>query len=483
MSRAPSDNVRRAARALADLSRNGCVSVERRDELLVASGVPRGSWDRTVRALEGLGVVAVERTQPGDAKPCSFVVDVELARSISAGASPPKTVTPVRRARKDEQGWVYIAVAGPYLKIGWSSDPERRLTELRSESPEEVALLGSFPGTRIDESELLQAFAPYRTRGEWFSATSDVLQLAHSILERRGARESVGEPARVCEPAHRATLKTQKTAQNEETNNNGRDRELVSQRRADEDGLTPLERMIAKAVAIAVGTAVREAVAVLGSSPSPPARAPAPTVTPPARPEASPADLDVPPPAPCPVHGERVVVPRGSDRVLFWGCKGWRSDHGCGTQTISVEAHATNHRAAIASRALEAVRQTRQESERAERMRGRERPHDLTRLEPGQGKELIKARAARDPRVDPVPGDVVSTGGAERHVLTVAGGRVTWDVVGMAGEQHSAALEQWCRWAKGARVVKRGLPPVGQAVATLLESCRVVADKEPVTSP
>lgn len=71
MSRAPSDNVRRAARALADLADpDGRVVVGHRDELLRASGVPLGSWDRTEKALQRLGVVThVTRAPKGSGLP------------------------------------------------------------------------------------------------------------------------------------------------------------------------------------------------------------------------------------------------------------------------------------------------------------------------------------------------------------------------------------------------------------------------------
>jgi hypothetical protein len=513
VTRAPSENVRRAAGAMADLARNGCVSVDHRDELLVASGVPRGSWDRVVKQLERLGVVAVQRTSPGEARPSSFVVDVARARDLSAvlPAGPPPKRRPNRAKRPAPsrgEGRVYFALAGEHLKIGWSEDPETRVYRLQGANGDEVSLLGTVPGSRDDESALHGRFAGHKARGEWFYAPrgGELLRAVREILTRGTPGEAVsqGEPDRAGpepvpsqpEPVNPDSSKPR--ALRDKHNNNG---SLSTMSGPRESGVgEPGERSDPAREARSAGVVPvqvnlpwdpQEAIELLetllagyrsrvadGGATVVRVLPPAPVERPPAPAHAAAsalADLEVPPPEACPVHGERVVAPpRKSDGALFWGCKGWRSDHHCGTQTVSVEAHAAAHRAAAITATRAASKQERQDTEREERMRGRERPKDLSTLEPLHLKGLMKARKGRDPRLDPHMGDEVCSGTVTRRVRARTKARVVWDVVDMDGETHSAAVDQWVRWAHEGSVVRLGPSPVVHDVASLVESVRSV---------
>lgn len=66
-------------------------------------------------------------------------------------------------------GYVYAIKSGELIKLGWSSDPRRRLWEVRSEIGAEVDLLGYAPGTKHHEQELHEICAAQRVRGEWFT--------------------------------------------------------------------------------------------------------------------------------------------------------------------------------------------------------------------------------------------------------------------------------------------------------------------------
>lgn len=74
------------------------------------------------------------------------------------------------------QSVIYIAqrVRDEAVKIGWTSDVERRLRELRKVESDGVVLLAAFPGEKRDESALHELFAKYRLEGEWFALPFDV---------------------------------------------------------------------------------------------------------------------------------------------------------------------------------------------------------------------------------------------------------------------------------------------------------------------
>lgn len=72
---------------------------------------------------------------------------------------------------------VYFAAVSGYIKVGFSSDPVKRVgttTVDKTIKPtgvhggDEVTLLGWFPGDRKAERLAHEALAPYRAAGEWF---------------------------------------------------------------------------------------------------------------------------------------------------------------------------------------------------------------------------------------------------------------------------------------------------------------------------
>lgn len=58
------------------------------------------------------------------------------------------------------------------IKIGWTSDVERRMKELRKEGGS-VVLLAVLPGDKPDELRLHEQFAAHRLDGEWFAVAAE----------------------------------------------------------------------------------------------------------------------------------------------------------------------------------------------------------------------------------------------------------------------------------------------------------------------
>ena len=72
--------------------------------------------------------------------------------------------------RGSEPGFVYFmgAPTGIRIKIGYSKDPQKRLSGVRVGSPSAIVLRGMFPASRDVERGLHRYFADDHISGEWF---------------------------------------------------------------------------------------------------------------------------------------------------------------------------------------------------------------------------------------------------------------------------------------------------------------------------
>lgn len=74
-------------------------------------------------------------------------------------------------------GYVYFIQAGDVglIKIGWATDPKRRLTQMQPHCPIPLRLLHSERGTGADERAVHGRFAEHRAHHEWFHPVSELL--------------------------------------------------------------------------------------------------------------------------------------------------------------------------------------------------------------------------------------------------------------------------------------------------------------------
>lgn len=70
------------------------------------------------------------------------------------------------------------------VKIGWTSDLDRRFDQLQTASPHTLHLLGVHVGPREVETIYHRDLAPYRQRGEWFFLTREVRRCFCVTLSR-----------------------------------------------------------------------------------------------------------------------------------------------------------------------------------------------------------------------------------------------------------------------------------------------------------
>lgn len=73
------------------------------------------------------------------------------------------------------EGFVYLISWGEEnpVKVGWSTQPFKRLKEIQTSHPHELKILGVFPGARPLEKEAHRAMGnTLRRSGEWFEWTA-----------------------------------------------------------------------------------------------------------------------------------------------------------------------------------------------------------------------------------------------------------------------------------------------------------------------
>jgi hypothetical protein len=76
----------------------------------------------------------------------------------------------------EREGVVYFIQSGKDgpIKIGWSQDVGRRMSELQVANALPLALLGVTPGTMETESEFHARFAHLRMKAEWFKDSPEI---------------------------------------------------------------------------------------------------------------------------------------------------------------------------------------------------------------------------------------------------------------------------------------------------------------------
>lgn len=86
-----------------------------------------------------------------------------------------------RAQRRGVQGYVYLIIEVlpggglRYGKIGYSTNPAKRVAELQTGNPRPLALHLSKPGTEADEAALHQKYIQHNVLQEWFHITKELL--------------------------------------------------------------------------------------------------------------------------------------------------------------------------------------------------------------------------------------------------------------------------------------------------------------------
>lgn len=85
-----------------------------------------------------------------------------------------------------EHGYVYLieTIEGPHrVKVGYSTQPERRFRALATPSPVALRLRCAWIGTVSDERRIHKLAAAHRVTGEWFNP--EAIAIAESVMAER----------------------------------------------------------------------------------------------------------------------------------------------------------------------------------------------------------------------------------------------------------------------------------------------------------
>jgi Meiotically Up-regulated Gene 113 (MUG113) protein len=79
------------------------------------------------------------------------------------------------------------------IKIGWASEPLRRVRTLQCGSADDLVIHGFLPGSRSLERGLHDAFADRRLRGEWFDNSDGEITAVFTQLFSKGLNGDFSE--------------------------------------------------------------------------------------------------------------------------------------------------------------------------------------------------------------------------------------------------------------------------------------------------
>lgn len=79
-------------------------------------------------------------------------------------------------------GKVYFIAAPGRIKIGWTTQPEKRLAQLRYTDMDELSVLGVIDGSRSLERRIHNLVDKHRRRGEWFADVPEVRAIVNDAI-------------------------------------------------------------------------------------------------------------------------------------------------------------------------------------------------------------------------------------------------------------------------------------------------------------
>lgn len=108
--------------------------------------------------------------------------EINAAAGITSTLPAPRAFKALERSK---QGFIYFLLVGERIKIGFSTTPGARLQNLETGLPEDAAMYVAVRGSLADEYALHQKFSDIRLRGEWFTATTPLLNLVLRCVRLR----------------------------------------------------------------------------------------------------------------------------------------------------------------------------------------------------------------------------------------------------------------------------------------------------------
>lgn len=75
---------------------------------------------------------------------------------------------------------VYFIKCQEYIKIGYSNNPNDRISQLQTSIPYKLQVVSIIMGTMHDEKKLHKLFKEHHVRGEWFRVSIEILEYIES---------------------------------------------------------------------------------------------------------------------------------------------------------------------------------------------------------------------------------------------------------------------------------------------------------------
>jgi len=87
-----------------------------------------------------------------------------------------------KAARGDPHGFVYfIRAGGGPVKIGFSTNVEKRMVALQISSPHDLVLIAKVPGNKRLEKQIHKHFSHLALRGEWFEMDGELEEFIKTV--------------------------------------------------------------------------------------------------------------------------------------------------------------------------------------------------------------------------------------------------------------------------------------------------------------
>jgi len=137
---------------------------------------------RTVRLWHGAGEPSPEMLARMKQRAEAFTIDLKDWRLRSR--SNRKLLTSRHRTLR-KRGFIYVVRAGGRVKIGFSKDVKRRISELQTFFPDELELLLATPGSIVIERSLHDRFKEFAIKREWFRYAEPIAAFVAKERERR----------------------------------------------------------------------------------------------------------------------------------------------------------------------------------------------------------------------------------------------------------------------------------------------------------
>jgi hypothetical protein len=117
---------------------------------------------------------AIEKCMASD---CGVAKMGPVYESILAAAMSTRQIFDgVKKKREDVASVYFIRREDGLVKIGYSCDPTKRLSQLKQQHQCGMTMLATIKGARRREKELHTRFAAHRAQGEWFFASKDLME-------------------------------------------------------------------------------------------------------------------------------------------------------------------------------------------------------------------------------------------------------------------------------------------------------------------